>query len=84
MLLEVLIKYWNLQFICKCFVFGDTHKILKKLSIGTFSYYMDSLIVLNVNKITELHELTKILYIYDFKLFINSDYRQKKKKKYTF
>lgn len=44
---------------------------------------MDNLIVLNVNKITELHELTKILYIYDFKLFINSDYYQKKKKKYT-
>jgi len=44
---------------------------------------MDNLIVLNVNKITELHELTKILYIYDFKLFINSDYCQKKKKVYN-
>lgn len=45
---------------------------------------MDNLIVLNVNKITELHELTKILYIYDFKLFINSDYCQKKKKSIQF
>lgn len=34
---------------------------------------MDKLIVLNVNEITELYELTKILYFYDFKLFINSD-----------
>lgn len=40
---------------------------------------MDNLIVLNVNKITEFHELTKILCIYDFKLFINSDYCKKKK-----